>query len=203
MKLFLAVLLIAVLLLAGCAKEIVIPSSLSPYDVVKEIYPENPLPYLTEENYYYEHGASEVAEGACEEGFVGGYYEPFIELWYTKIDGTTLNQSSSYLVLIFSILKYENAELAERSYDGIAKACDLQSYSYKGIAVKAGAKPASKYGGESMWGISNLSLYVVHLGCFIIYVEGRDDIAQDALDWTIATFGVKSSSNQTRVENTT
>jgi len=185
----LAVLLIATLLLSGCAKEIVIPSSLNPMDVVKEIYPENPLRYLEGGNYYYEHGASGVAEGACEEGFVRGYSEPFIEFWYAKIDGTTLNQSSQYLVLRFAILKYESTELAERSYESIAEAYDLQNSSYKGIAVKAGVKPISEYRSES-WGISNLSIYVVHSGCFIIYVEGRDDIARDALDRTIDTFGV-------------
>ena len=201
MKLFLAVLLIATLLLAGCAKEIVIPSSLEPYDVVKEIYPENPMRFLIGgSDFGY---AGEVAEGACEEGFVGGYGELFIEAGYTKINGATLNQSSVYYGSIFSVLKYESAEFAERSYDGIAKACDLQNYSYKGITVKAGVMPAPEYDGGNMWGVSNLSIYVVHSGCFIAYFYGHDDITQDALDRTIDTFRVKSGSNQTKVGNIT
>ena len=188
MKLFLAVLLIATLLLSGCAREIVIPSSLGPYDVVKEIYPENPMRFYLGGDYYEHAGGAE--KEACEEGFVAGYGEPFIEALYTKIDGTTLNQSSPYPGLLFAVLKYESAEFAQRSYVSIAAAYNLQNSSYKGIAVKAGVKPASEYGGEGVWGVANLSFYVVHSGCFIIHVEGRDDITQDALDRTIATFGV-------------
>ena len=187
MKGLLAVLLIAVLLLSGCAKEIVIPSSLDSMEVVEKIYPENPMRFIL--GNYYEYGAQHMAKGACEEGFVGGYSEPFYGEWYVKRDGRPINQSE-YSILIFKVLKYESTEFAQRSYGGIGEACGLHNLTHRNIALKTAVQPVSEYGGESLWGVANLSFYVVHSGCFIIYFYGRDDVAQDALDRTIDTFGV-------------
>ena len=192
MKALLAVLLIATLLLPDCAgekpaKEIVIPSSLSSTDVMKQIYSDNPSSFILGESL----AISDLPDGAWEEGFAEGYRDPFGGGWYIKRDGSPVKKSYEYdLVLIFKVLKYESTEFAERSYDGIGEAYGFHNLTYRNIPFKTGVKPASEYGGESLWGVSNVYFYVVHSGCFIIHIEGHDDIARDALDRTIDTFGV-------------
>jgi len=162
--------------LPGCNNEqqLVIPSSLSPYEVVEEIFPENPMRFILG-NYYA--AAWQGAKGACEEGFGGGYGEPFY--------GTATP------LLIFDVLKYESTEFAQRSYDGIGEAYGLHNLTHRNIALKTAVQPASEYGSEEYWGVSNLSFYVIESGCFIICFYGHDDIAADALDRTIDTFGVE------------
>jgi hypothetical protein len=181
MPLVIIALMLAVVL-PGCneelppveADELVIPSSLSPQEVVEGIFPENPMRFILG-NYF--HAAWQGAKGTCEEGFVGGYGEPFY--------GTATP------LLIFVVLKYESTEFAQRSYHGIGEAHGLHNLTYRNIALKIATQPASEYGSEELWGVSNLSFYVIESGCFIIFFYGHDDIAADALDRIIVAFGVK------------
>jgi hypothetical protein len=191
-KRFLAFLLIVTLFLPGCArekpvKELVIPSSLSSMEVVEEIFPANPMRFILGEDL----NAIYLPEGACQEGFVGGYGEPFFGAGYTMRDGSPVNQSKHELpILDFKVFKYESTEFAQRSYDGIGGAYGFQNLTHRNIALKTAVQPASEYDGENYWGVYNLSFYVVESGCFIIFFYGHDDIVQDALDRVIDTFGV-------------
>ena len=166
--------------LFGCNNErqLVIPSSLSPYEVVEEIFPENPWRFIIGESL----DISNLPKGACKEGFVGGYSEPFF-------DGRPINQTK-YLILVFEVLKYESPEFAKRSYDSIGEAYELHNLTYRNIALKAGVEPLSEQG-ENITGVSNASWYVIHSGHFVICSIGHDDTARDAVNRTIDTFGVE------------
>ena len=183
MKGLLAVLLIATLFLPGCATEIVIPPSLSPTDVVEEIFPDQYSDFTLESL-----STGTLPRGAGKEGFVNGY-----DAWslnYTKADGTTLRAAGGPEVLpllIFYVLKYENTEFAQRSYDGISEALEFQNFSYRNITLKAYVEPPSE-----VLSVSNSWGYNINSGCFVILIItfGAPDVAQDALDRTIATFGI-------------
>ena len=90
-------------------------------------------------------------------------------------------------LLIFHVLKYENTEFAQRSYDGISEALEFQNFSYRNITLKAYVEPPSE-----VLSVSNSWGYNINSGCFVILIItfGAPDVAQDALDRTIATFGI-------------
>jgi len=182
------VLLLVTSVLPGCNKEqqLVIPSSLSPYEVVEEIFPKNPFRFIVGTSL----DTTNLPKGACKEGFDGGYSEPFFGVWYIKRDGRPINQSMA-LILDFEVLKYQGTEFAQRSYDGIGEAYELQNLTYRNIALKAGVEPVSEEDAEIVGGVSNVSWYLIQSGCFVICIDGHDDVAQDALDRTIDTFGVE------------
>ena len=189
MKGLLAVLLIATLFLPGCAKkelakEIVIPPSLRPREVVEEIFPENCFALNLKEEFV---DISHAWSGAGEEGFVEGYTAGSYN--YTMANGTTIRadpySESGLPILAFQVLKYENTEFANRSYEGFDEADEVQNLTYRNINLKTFVEPPSKglSAGKS-WG------YIIHSSCFVVIFGGLPDVAQDALDRTIATFGV-------------
>lgn len=182
------VLLMMTSVLPGCNEEqqLVIPSSLSPQEVVEEIFPEHYFCFTLKEELV---NTSYLWEGAGKEGFVEGYAAGSYN--YTKADGTTIRaapQSESGLpLLIFEVLKYENTEFAKRSYDGFGGAHELQNLTYRNITLKAWLESASEVSS-----VSDSSAYVIHSGCFVIFILtfGLPDVARDALNRTIDTFGV-------------
>jgi len=229
----LAVLLTAVLLLPGCArenqgpggepaKEIVIPSSLEPSYVfagfVNTTPPLGVFLYMAGEWSRENMDPYAMPEGASEEGFLRGFGGDFPDILYTKKGETpkeTPNMSdwsdweawfftdsntseaaniTSWLVLSFRVLKYENTEFAEKSFTNISVAQELQDSTYNGVALKSGIHSLD-YWEEDEWEKSTALCYLIHSGCFIIYLYGQDDVARDALDRTIEAFGVESGSN--------
>jgi hypothetical protein len=192
------VLLMVTLVLPSCnnalppveADELVIPSSLQPYEVSEEIFPEYPpFPYGTMEwkppediDWPY------IACVAPEQGFIEGFLQEFLAHFYIMRNGT--RASDEGMALRFIVLKYQTTEFAEGSYIHIGKAFELEDLTYHGIALKSG--PEYVYKGEKKWwGISNPPSYLIHSGCFVIYFFGRDDVTKDALDRIIVAFGVK------------
>jgi len=247
-KLFLVILLLATLLLPGCAVEeqgsggeptnetvipsgelangIMIPSSLQSWEVfagfVNTTPPLGVFPYMFGEWSPKNMDPYAMPKGASEEGFLQGFGGEFPEMLYTKRGETpkvTPNMSdweawlstdsntseaanmTFWLVLSFLVLKYENTEFAERSFNSISAVQELQGSTYNGLALKSGIHSLD-YWEDDMWEESTALCYLIHSGCFVIYFYGRDDVARDALDRLIEAFGVKSSSNQTQAGNT-
>ena len=204
------VLLMVTSVLPGCnneqqpveADELVIPSSLQPYEVSEEIFPEYPtFPYGALK---WTHMDPEdislpyIVDVASEQGFIEGFVQVFLAHFYIMRNGT--RASDKGMALEFIVLKYQTTEFAEKSYIDIGKAYELKDLTHSGIALKSGPEYSYKNG----WcGISNPPCYLIHSGCFVIYLYGREDVAKDMLDRIIVAFGVESSSNQSQAGNTT
>jgi hypothetical protein len=212
------VLLMVALVLPGCnneeqlveAKELMIPSSISPYEVFNETANAGPrvlpLPLFFQEVWTAENmDPYAMPQGANEEQFIEGYYAGVPELLYIKRDGERVGCGFTRLVMDIFVLKYENPESAERSFINISETQELQNLTYEGIALKNGTCFIPDWEGveEYYWDERNQPCYLIHSGCFIIYYYGRGDVLNDMLDRIIAAFGVKSSSNQSQAGNTT
>ena len=196
--------------LPGCNKEqqLVIPSSLSPYEVFNETANAGPrilpFPFFQAEwtAEYMEPYA--MPQGATEEQFIEGYSAGIPQSLYIKRDGKQAGYAENKLVLHIAILKYEDMESAERSFTNISETQGLQNLTYGGIALKNGTyslpywEEVEKY----YWDERGQPCYLIHSGCFVIHFYGRQDVTKDMLDRIIVAFGVKSSSNQSQVGNT-
>ena len=192
------VLLMMISVLPGCNKEqqLVIPSSLSPQEVLEEAGgagpPIQPLPY------FYEGWTAEYMEpydmpqGATEEQFVEGFVAAFPEVMYTKRDGERAGWGYYTLVVDATVLKYEDTESAERSFVNISETQGLQNSTYEGIALKNGtcSIPYWEECEEYYWDEPRQPCYLIHSGCFVIHFYGRQDVINDMLDRIIISFGV-------------
>lgn len=214
------VLLMVALVLPGCnneeppveAEELVIPSSMSTYEVLNETANAGPriktYPFCQGG-----WGAKHVdpygmPEGASEEQFTEAYSASFVEVFYIMRDGKRAGYGLSKLVSDVVVLKYEDTESAERSFANISETQELQDSTYGGIALKNGThtlapwwEELEEFGAE--WDESTMPCYLIQSGPFVIYFYGREDVAKDILDRIIVAFGVESSSNQTQAGNTT
>ncbi|MBA7504707.1 hypothetical protein ES706_03361 [subsurface metagenome] len=193
------VLLLVTSVLPGCNKEqqLVIPSSLTPVEVFKEVaitdsYSEI-LPLLDGEwtAEYMEYW--DMPQGATVERFIEGYGAVVPEVTYTMSDGKRAGCGYDRFVLHIVILKYEDTESAERSFINIGKTQQLQNLTYEGIALKNGTCFIPDWEGveEYYWSERNQPCYLIHSGCFVIHYYGREDVLNDMLDRIIATFGVR------------
>jgi hypothetical protein len=180
------------------ADELVIPSSMSPYEVLKEVT--NAGPRI--DTFPFMEGAltSDDIElwgpqGASEEPFIKGFGSSLPEIFYTKRDGKRVGYGLYKLVLDISVLKYEDTESAERSFINISKTEELQDSTYGGIDLKSGTYTLPWWWeepeNEKMWDESTMPFYLIHSGCFVIYFYGREDVTKDMLDRIIVAFGVK------------
>jgi len=195
------VLLMVTLVLPGCNKqqptELVIPSSMSPVEVFKEVaitdsYSEI-LPLL-DDKWSAEHMEPwDMPQGATEEQFIEGYIAEVPEVLYTKRDGKRAGCGYYRMVLDIFILEYEDTESAERSFVNISEAQELQDLTYEGIVLKNGTYTLADWEEyeEYYWDEPNQPCYLIHSGCFVIYLYGRDDVANDILDRIIVAFGVE------------
>jgi len=193
------VLLLVTSVLPGCNEEqqLVIPSSMSPYEVFNETANAGPriqtLPFFqvgwTAE--YMEPDA--MPQGATEEQFIEGYIAGIPQSLYIKRDGKQAGYAENKLVLRIGILKYEDMESAERSFTNISETQGLQNLTYGGIDLKNGTyslpywEEVEKY----YWDESTVPYYLIHSGCFVIHLYGRQDVTKDMLDRIIVAFGVK------------
>ena len=193
------VLLMVTLVLPGCNKEqqLVIPSSLMPVEVFKEIaitdsYSEI-LPLLDGEWTAEYMEPTDMPQGATEEQFVEGYLAFVPEVTYTMSDGKRAGCGYDRFVLHIVILKYEDTQSAERSFISISETQELQNLTYEGIALKNGTCFITDWEGveEYYWSERNQPCYLIHSGCFVIHFYGREDVINDMLDRIIAAFGVK------------
>jgi len=210
------VLLITTSVLPGCNKEqqLVIPSSLSSYEVFNRTANAGPpvlaLAYFggtwSAEDmpaYIYE-----LPQGVSGEQFIEGFEVSLLEFLYIKRNGERIGDREDKLVSYIAILKYEDTESAERSFIGISEAQGLQNLTYGGIVLKNGTHAldpdeARAWEAYELWDESTMPFYLIHSGCFVIYLYGRDDVANDILDRIIVAFGVKATSNQSQAGNTT
>jgi len=210
------VLLLVTSVLPGCnneeppveADQLVIPSSMSPYEVFNETANAGPyiyiLPFPYQDVWVAEYMIPELMpQGALEEQFIEGYYAAPTELYYLKRDGKQVGYGEYTVVSWIVVLKYEDMESAERSFINISETQQLQDSTYRGIALKKGTYSLDELWEPGAWRESIVPCYVIHSGCFVIYFYGQEDVAKDILDRIIVAFGVKSSSNQTQVGNTT
>jgi hypothetical protein len=200
------VLLLVTSVLPGCnrqppveADKLVIPSSLEPYEVLKEITNAGPsigtFPFML--------GPLSLddielwgPQGASEEPFIKGFGSSLPEIFYTKRDGKRVGYGLFKLVLDIAVLKYGDTESAERSFVNISETQELQDSTYGGIDLKNGTYTLPRWWEElgekgPEWDESTMPFYLIHSGCFVIYFYGREDLTKDMLDRIIVAFGVK------------
>jgi len=198
------VLLMMISVLPGCnneeppvqADELVIPSSLSTYEVFNKTANAGPFIYTYP---FFQGGWSaedidpfDMPEGASEEQFIEGFNAGIPESLYIKRDGEQAGYRDYKLVLWIIALKYEDTESAERSFVNISEAQELQGSTYEGIALKNGTYTLPFWWEElNVWDELNQPCYLIHSGCFVIYFYGREDVTNDMLDRIIVAFGVK------------
>ena len=140
------VLLMVTSVLPGCneGQTLVIPSSMSPFEVFNETANAGPpvlaLAYLSgtwsaEDMPPY---ICELPQGVSGEQFVEGFEAALLEFLYIKRNGERIGDRRDKLVSYIAILKYEDTESAERSFIGISEAQGLQNLTYGGIVLKNG-----------------------------------------------------------------
>jgi len=199
------VLLMMISVLPGCneelppveADELVMPSSMSPYEVFNETANAGPQikswPFMLGKWTAEDMDPYAMPQGASEEKFIEGFGGAIPELYYTKRDGKKAGYGPFKLVLDISILKYEDTESAERSYINISETQELQDSTYGGIVLKNGSYTLPSWWEEMKveWGESTMPCYLIHSGCFVIYFFGREDVINDMLDRIIVAFGVE------------
>jgi len=193
-------LIIGLLILFGCAQqegeslapggeaEMIIPSSLEPVEVFTEIANATSLAPMFVGN-----GGTEppnfspwMPPGGCQEGFTDGFSWFLVpEAYY---EGEIEN--ASFCLVFVDVLKYENAEFAEASYSGISAECELEDFVYRGVALKRGYNSLFEFEKEELFSdyLSESSDYVIHSGCFIIYLDcpyGGEDACESTLESTL------------------
>ena len=199
-------LLTMISVLLGCnkelpveAKELVIPSSMSPSEVFNETANAGPQiktwPFMLGEWTIGDMDPYAMPQGASEEQFIEGFGSAVPEFCYTKRDGKIAGYGLFKLVLDICVLKYEDTESAERSFINISETQKLQDSTYGGIALKSGSYSLASWWKELekyiKWDESTMPCYLIHSGCFVIYLYGREDVDKDMLDRIIVAFGVK------------
>jgi len=199
------VLLMVTSVLPGCnnelppveADKLVIPSSMSPYEVFNETANAGPrlmtLPFFIDGWATEDFDPYSMPEGAFEEQFIQAFLAAFPEALYTMRDGERAGYELFRFVSVITILKYEDTESAERSFINISETQELQDLTYGGIALKNGTYfiPYWERAEEYYWDERDQPCYLIHSGCFVIYLYGREDVAKDILDRIIVAFGVK------------
>jgi len=191
------------------ADELVIPPSMSPYEVFNETANAGPqiktFPFLQEVWSAKHIDPYGMPEGASEEQFIDGCAVALSELFYIKRDGKRAGYGFYKLVSNIIILRYEGTESAERSFVNISESQEFQDLTYGGIALKNGTHTLFDWEQPEpeMWDETTMPCYLIHSDCFVIYIYGREDVAKDILDRIIVAFGVESTSNQTQAGNTT
>jgi len=206
------------LVLPGCNKEppveadeLVIPSSMSPYEVFNETA--NAGPPVRTYTYFAGTWTAEDMEpyatpqGASEEQFIEGFSAILPESLYIKRNEERVGDRLDKTVSCIAVLKYEDTKSAERSFVNISETQKLQDSTYGGIALKNGTYTLAplweELGAYDYWDNSTMPCYLIQSNCFVIYLYGRDDVANHMLDRIIVAFGVESSSNQSQAGNTT
>ena len=198
------VLLMMISVLPGCneelppvqADELVIPSSLTPVEVFKEVAITDSyfeiLPLLNAEWTAEYMESTGMPQGATEEQFVEAYLADVPEVTYTMSDGKRAGWGYYTFVLHIVILKYEDTQSAERSFISISETQQLQNLTYEGIALENGTHTLTWWEEESEdWDESTMPCYLIQSNCFVIYFHGREDVDKDILDRIIVAFGVK------------
>ena len=190
------------LVLPGCNKEqpteLVIPSSLTPVEVFREIAVINSyseiLPLLDDEWTAENMDPWDMPQGATEEQFIEGYHAVVPEVTYTKRNGERAGWGYYRMVLDIFVLKYEDTESAERSFVNISETQGLQNLTYEGITLKNGTHTLDPWFWEEYekyyWDEPSQPCYLIYSGCFVIYFYGRQDVINDMLERIIAAFGV-------------
>jgi len=130
-----------------------------------------------------------MPNNASEEGFINGVRGDWPACFYTMRGGEAADPTSGQMVLSLTVLKYENTEFAEKSFIDISTADELRDSIYKGIALKIGFHSLAPW--EEIWGVTVVPCYLIQSDCFVIYIYGREDAANDMLDRIIVAFGVK------------
>jgi len=190
------------LVLPGCnnelppveADKLVIPSSMSPYEVFGKIASAGPQIKTWP---FFEKGWSakymdpySMPPGASEEQFRDAFGAGLPEFYYIKRDGKRAGYGLFTLVSCIVILRYEDTESAERSFINISETQELQDSTYGGIALKSAIHSLPWWEDTKMWDESAVPYYLIQSNCFIIYLYGREDAANDMLDRIIVAFGV-------------
>jgi len=181
------------------ADELVIPSSLEPKEVLIEITNAGPLIQIL---LYFAGGWTAedmdpyaMPEGACEEQFIEAFFAILPEFLYIKRNEERVGDRLNKTVSCITVLKYEDIESAERSFVNISETQELQDSTYGGIALKNGTYTLApwweeEWGASDYWEESTMPCYLIHSGCFVIHLYGREDIINDMLDRIIVAFGV-------------
>jgi len=197
------VLLIAASVLPGCnnelppveADKLVIPSSMSPYEVFNETANAGPriqtLPFFQGKWSAKYIDPYAMPQGATEEQFIEGYGAGIPQFMFIKRGGKRVGYGLFKLVLFISVLKYEDTESASRSFINISETQELQDLTYGGITLKSAIRSLPWWEDTKMWDESAVPYYLIQSNCFIIYLYGREDAANDMLDRIIVAFGVK------------
>jgi hypothetical protein len=198
------VLLTVTSVLPGCNEEmppveadkLVIPSSMSPYEVFNETA--NAGPPVRTYTYFQEKWSAEymdpyaMPQGATEEQFSKGYGAYLAEFLYIKRDGKRAGYRPFGIVSSITILKYGDTESAERSFVNISETQEFQNLTYGGIALKNGTYTLDPWWEQyDYWDEPTMPCYLIHSGCFVIHFYGRQDDLNDMLDRIIVSFGVK------------
>jgi len=194
------VLLLVTSVLPGCNEEqqLVIPSSLEPFQILWEVCNTTPplelFPGLVGE-WSREDMNPELTElipnNASEEGFINGVFGIWPERFYTMRGGQVVLGKDGQIVISLIVLKYENAEFAEKSFVNISTADGLRDSIYEGIALGIGFHSLAPW--EAIWRVTKVPCCLIQSDCFVIYIYGREDVLNDMLDRIIVAFGNDSA----------
>ena len=195
------VLLLVTSVLPGCneelppveADELVIPSSMSPYEVFNETANAGPRiktwPFWQGEWIAGDIDPCVIQLGVSEEQFIEGFGTGLSEFFYTMRNEKRAGYGLHKIVSNIIILKYEDTESAVKSFINISETQELRDSTYGGIALKSGIYTLSDCDDPTMWDEDSMPCYLIHSDCSVIYIYGREDVAKDILDRIIAAFG--------------
>lgn len=179
----------------GSIKQVIIPSSLEPYEALEQFVPYMP-PWgdaITEAEYWQHFGT------APNEGFVEG----FGTVWHGEAYWIRRNGAKVYgaddpygFILELIAVKYEKREFAREDYDKISTRQEFGDITLEGVKLKtkAGIPPVI----ESWIKKHDMSLepehcqqYLLYSTSFIIYACGLKEATEDAIITIIDRYGTE------------
>ena len=178
-------------------KEIVIPSSLDPKDIILPFDPH--FPYFEwkskKENPYVEEFWEEYfGTSFSGKGLIKYATAMWLEKW-TKRDGTEVHQISEEVPYILSLyaFKYEKPEFAQEDYNKISINQEFKTFTLKTIKLKTkiGLPPKMEELVLSHIKSERTCQYFLHSNNFIIYAFGLKEAAEDVMIRVIEQYTVK------------
>lgn len=173
-------------------KQIMIPSSLDPYNILTQFVPYIP-PWgenITEDHLFW---STEFWISYPCKGFVKGFSTSWIGLPWIKKDNTIIKPPADPygFILKIAVLKYERPEFSEDDFNRISNKQDFRDWTFEGLKLKT--KVGSQINMNFLEEL-NPDQYQQSLICsgnFIIYVFGLKEAVKDTISRLIDRYEVK------------